>query len=84
MGAADRAPQIVIDLAASVNGEPLAWKEYDDHWNIVMTDGRKYAFRKDAPLPRKQDTLANYAEGAIQNANVRPDGSPRRARKKEE
>lgn len=48
------APQIVLDLAASVNGgTPLAWHEYDDHWTIVMEDGRKIHFAKNAGAPSK-------------------------------
>ncbi len=47
-------PQIVLDLAATVNGgTPLAWHEYDDHWTIVMQDGRKMHFAKNAAAVNK-------------------------------
>lgn len=58
------APPIVMHLARSVNGAPpLAWKEYDDHFVIVMSDGRKYTFAKKNPeLPRHKTELDDMKE----------------------
>jgi hypothetical protein len=39
-------PEIVTRLAATVGGTVLAWHEYDDHFVIVMVDGRKIIFGK--------------------------------------
>jgi len=53
-------PQIVLELSASVNGGyPTAWKEYPDRWVIVVADGRKFTFPKNAihraiPTPRAE------------------------------
>jgi hypothetical protein len=42
-------PDIITRLAASVGGIVLAWREYDDHFTVVMMDGRKMTFRKNDP-----------------------------------
>lgn len=79
MGAEERAPRIVLELAASVSGVPLRWYEFDDKWVILMTDGRKVHFKKEDPqLPRRHETAASYNPG-VQQTNARPDGSPRLA-----
>ncbi len=58
------APKIVVDLAASVSGIPLKWREEEGYWVIVMTDGRKYRFSKhDEDVVRQNDSLANYKPG---------------------
>ena len=41
------APDIVVQLAASVSGIPMKWREEDNYFVIIMTDGRKYRFPKD-------------------------------------
>ncbi len=59
-------PQIVQELAASAGGTPIAWKEYDDHFAIVMEDGRKLTFQKArssaVSKPRLQQTLDDFKE----------------------
>lgn len=63
-------PQIVIDLAASVSGVPTKWREEDNYWVIIMTDGRKYRFPKEGdPKPRNQETPADYKPGIDQTAD---------------
>jgi hypothetical protein len=80
----DRAPKIVLELAASVSGVPLRWYEYDDKWVILMTDGRKVHFKKKDPeLPRRRETTDSYKPG-VHRTNTRPDGSPRLAKKPSE
>ncbi len=55
------APLIVQQLAATVSGVPWQWKEFDTHWTIIMTDGRKYKFPKDEKgVPRSQETTETY------------------------
>lgn len=55
------APKIVTDLAASVSGIPMKWREQDNQWVIILTDGRKYRFPKDTEgKPRAQETKADY------------------------
>jgi hypothetical protein len=68
------APKIVLDLSASVGGgTPLAWKEYDDKWVIVVADGRKFTFKKDdLKLPRRRETTQNYAPGVQAEAKRPP------------
>lgn len=62
-------PQIVLDLAATVNGgTPLAWHEYDDHWTIIMQDGRKMHFAKNAAAvqkPQHELTVQDHKEPAV-------------------
>ncbi len=58
------APLIVQQLAATVQGVPLAWREYDDKWVIIMEDGRKLTFKKaEIGTPRAQDTVQDYKAG---------------------
>jgi hypothetical protein len=80
-----RPPEIVMQLSASVSGgTPIAWKEYDDKWVIVVADGRKYTFKKNDPeLPRRLETVASYKEPRVDTSNLRPDGNPRLARKRD-
>ncbi len=55
------APLIVEQLAATVSGVPWQWKEFDTHWVVIMTDGRKYKFPKDEKgVPRSQETVETY------------------------
>ncbi len=55
------APKIVVDLAASVSGVPLKWREEEGYWVIIMTDGRKYRFpRESKPKPRSQETTEDF------------------------
>jgi len=63
------APQIVEQLAASVSGVAMKWREEDAYWVIIMTDGRKYRFPKETQgLPRSQETTEDYKPGIIEPA----------------
>ena len=64
------APKIVRDLAASVNGEILRWREEDDNFVILMTDGRKVRFPKSAPdKPRRDQTPEDFKAGVDETPN---------------
>ncbi len=60
------APRIVVQLAATVGGTPMKWREDDDHWIIIMTDGRKYHFKKTDSKPRHEETVADVKPGVLE------------------
>ncbi len=65
------APLIVEQLAASVSGVPMKWREEEGYWVIIMTDGRKYRFPRNAvPMPRAQETTEDFKPGQEQPPNL--------------
>jgi hypothetical protein len=64
MNALKTAPQIVVDLAASVGlTEALKWREEDTHFIIIANDGRKFTFQKlDARQARENMSTADFKE----------------------
>jgi hypothetical protein len=76
------APKIVRDLAASVNGEVLRWREEDNNFVILMTDGRKFRFPKTAPeKPRRDQTPDDFKAPVDQTPD--PDKHHRKTKDKE-
>lgn len=59
-------PHIVVDLAATVSGIPMKWREDGDHWIIIMTDGRKYRFKKTDSVPRHEETVQDTKPGVLE------------------
>ncbi len=63
------APEIVQELAASVSGVPMKWREEEGYWVIIMTDGRKYRFPKEGPAkPRHDETVEDHKPGTLETS----------------
>ena len=60
------APLLIEQLAATVGGQVVFFKDYDTHIRIEMSDGRSYYFRRlHGNKPRAAEVAADFKEGVM-------------------